>query len=62
MPRSLIIGANAALWARIDRAIVDRAALAPMINDRGIDFVSARVRNYQVHPYWGILADQLWVR
>jgi hypothetical protein len=26
-----------------------------------IDFVSARVRNYQPHPYWGIIADQLWI-
>jgi hypothetical protein len=23
---------------------------------------SARVRNYQFHPYWGIMADQVWLR
>ena len=37
------------------------AALAKWIH-RGIDFVSARVRNYQFHPYSGIIADQLWLR
>jgi len=52
----------AALWAQIDRDLVDQAASAPFINERAIDFVSARVRNYQSHPYWGIIADQLWLR
>jgi hypothetical protein len=33
-----------------------------MINERGIDFVSARVGNYQFHPNAGLIADQLWVR
>jgi len=54
--------AAAALWARIDRELVDRAAWVPLVNERGIDFLSARVRNYQVHPYWGLIADQLWLR
>jgi ABC-type transport system substrate-binding protein len=54
--------AAAALWAQIDRRLVDRAAWVPMINESGIDFLSARVANYQSHPYWGVLVDQLWVR
>jgi len=54
--------AAAALWARIDHELVDRAAWVPLVNERGIDFVSARVRNYEVHPYWGLIADQLWLR
>ena len=54
--------AAASLWARIDRRLVDRAAWLPMINERGIDFLSARVANYESHPYWGLLVDQLWVR
>jgi YVTN family beta-propeller protein len=54
--------AAAALWAKLDRELVDRAVWLPMVNERGIDFVSARVRNYQSHPYAGIIADQLWVR
>ncbi len=53
--------AAASLWARADRAVVDQAAWVPLVNPRLIDFVSARVRNYQHHPYWGILADQLVV-
>jgi ABC-type transport system substrate-binding protein len=44
--------AAAALWARIDREIVDQAAWVPFVNERGIGFVSARARNYEVHPYW----------
>jgi YVTN family beta-propeller protein len=50
-----------AAWARIDRELVDQAAWVPIVNQRGIDFVSARVRNYQFHPYWGLIADQLWL-
>jgi peptide/nickel transport system substrate-binding protein len=52
----------AALWSAIDRDLVDRAAWLPMINERGIDFLSGRVANYQSNPYLGLLADQLWVR
>ena len=53
--------AAADAWAELDRQLVDRAAWAPMINEHALDFVSARVHNYQAHPYWGILADQLWI-
>jgi ABC-type transport system substrate-binding protein len=54
--------AAAAAWSALDRRLVDRAAWVPMVDDQGIDFVSARVQNYQSHPYFGILADQLWLR
>jgi len=53
--------AAAAIGARIDRRLVDRAAWVPMINELGLDFVSERMHNYQFHPYWGLIADQLWV-
>jgi peptide/nickel transport system substrate-binding protein len=53
--------ANAA-WARLDHQLVDRAVWAPVANEHGLDFVSARVHNYQFHPYWGLIADQLWLR
>lgn len=53
--------AAATLWAQIDRKLVNRAAWLPMINERGLDFLSKRARNYQAHPYWGMLADQLWL-
>jgi YVTN family beta-propeller protein len=52
----------AGVWATIDRELVRRAVWVPLVDLGGIDFVSARVRNYQVHPYWGMIADQLWLR
>jgi peptide/nickel transport system substrate-binding protein len=53
--------AAANAWAELDRQLVDRALWAPMIDEHAIDFISARVHNYQAHPYWGIMADQLWI-
>jgi peptide/nickel transport system substrate-binding protein len=50
------------LWAIADRVIVDKSPFVPMYNEIAMDFVSARVGNYQYHPQWGILLDQLWVR
>ena len=53
--------AAAAVWANIDRELVDQAAWVPMVNERVVDFVSARVRNSQFHPYWGFIADRAWL-
>jgi YVTN family beta-propeller protein len=50
------------LWAKIDRALVDQAALVPLFNRQGIDFLSKRVGNYQHNSLFGMLIDQLWVR
>jgi peptide/nickel transport system substrate-binding protein len=50
------------LWARIDAAIVDHAPWVPLLNQRSVEFLSARVGNYQYHPIWGVLIDQVWVR
>jgi peptide/nickel transport system substrate-binding protein len=49
-------------WAAIDRQLVARAAWLPLVDLKGINFVSARVRNYQFQPYSGVIADQLWLR
>ena len=54
--------AASARWAAIDRQLVDRAAWAPFVNEHALDFVSARLANYLAHPFWGMLADQVWVR
>jgi YVTN family beta-propeller protein len=54
-------GANR-LWARLDRKVVDQAPWLPTVNLNMVDFVSQRVGNYQFHPQWGMLLDQLWVR
>src|SRR6266540_2589491 len=50
------------LWAKVDRAVVDQAAWAPIYNLNLVNFVSKRVGNYQYSPAHGLLIDQLWVK
>jgi peptide/nickel transport system substrate-binding protein len=50
------------LWAQVDHALVDRAVVVPIVNVRDRVFVSERVGNFQHHPLWGTLLDQLWVK
>lgn len=50
------------LWAEVEHALVDRAVAVPIANPRNRVFVSERVGNYQSHPLWGTLLDQLWVK
>jgi peptide/nickel transport system substrate-binding protein len=50
------------LWAEVDHALVDRAVVIPTVSPRFPVFVSDRVGNYQSHPLWGTLLDQLWVK
>ncbi len=50
------------LWARIDRDVVDQAPWVPLYNPSALVLLSARVGNYQFHPFWNLLLDQLWVR
>jgi peptide/nickel transport system substrate-binding protein len=54
--------ASTRVWAKVYRDILDRAPWLPTVTPTWTDFVSRRVGNYQFHPLWGILADQLWVR
>jgi DNA-binding SARP family transcriptional activator/ABC-type transport system substrate-binding protein len=54
--------AAAALWAKLDRELVNRAAAVPLVNAHQIDFVSAHVSNYQHNPIYGLVADQLQPR
>jgi peptide/nickel transport system substrate-binding protein len=49
-------------WAKVERMLVDAAPVAAFVNQRESDFVSARVGNYQHHPEWIVLFDQLWVQ
>ena len=51
-----------ARWADIDHELVDAAPWIPFSNGKEVDFVSKRVGNFQYHPEWGVLFDQLWVR
>jgi peptide/nickel transport system substrate-binding protein len=50
------------LWADIDRKIVGQAPWVPLYNPRAMVVLSTRVGNYQFHPLWRLLIDQLWVR
>jgi ABC-type transport system substrate-binding protein/DNA-binding SARP family transcriptional activator len=52
----------AALWASIDRQITDDAVWVPTVNQREVDLVSSRLRNYENNPVWGLLVDQSWLR
>jgi peptide/nickel transport system substrate-binding protein len=49
-------------WSHIDHELVDAAAWIPYSNGKELDLVSRRVGNFQYHPAWGALFDQLWVR
>ena len=51
------------LWASIDRILTDQAPWVPILTESTTVFVSARVGNCQVSPYYyGTLLDQMWVR
>jgi len=50
-----------ALWAAVDRRLVDRAYWVPTVNIRFAELVSGRLRNYQFSPVGGFIADQVWL-
>ena len=49
-------------WERVYRDIADQAPWLPTVTPTWTDFLSKRAGDYQFHPLWGILIDQLWVR
>jgi YVTN family beta-propeller protein len=51
-----------ARWQSIDRQLTDDAIWVPTVNQRQVDLVSKRVRNYEYNPVWGFLVDQSWLR
>jgi peptide/nickel transport system substrate-binding protein len=56
-------GAEAdALWHSAYRYLARSAPAAPLVNRRGVVFVSERLGNYQHHPLFGVLLNQAWVR
>jgi peptide/nickel transport system substrate-binding protein len=55
-------GAASQAWSTIDRQITDQAPWLPLYNPRLNILTSPRVGNYQYHPFFGLLLDQLWVR
>ena len=54
--------AAVALWARIERDVVDLAPWVPLFTPSHAHLVSKRVGNYQFNPDLRLLLDQLWVR
>ena len=49
-------------WARVDHEITDQAPWLPLYNPRVAIYLGTRVGNYQYHPFFLLLFDQLWVR
>jgi peptide/nickel transport system substrate-binding protein len=55
-------GAEAdARWHRAYRYLARSAPAAPLVNRRGAVLTSERLGNYQHHPLFGVLLDQVWV-
>jgi YVTN family beta-propeller protein len=50
------------LWESIDHQLTSDAPWVPTVNERDVELISARLRNYQYNPIWGFLADQAWLR
>jgi ABC-type transport system substrate-binding protein/streptogramin lyase len=55
-------GAASQTWSAIDRRLTDQAPWLPMYNPRLNIATSSRPGNFQYHPFYGVLLDQLWVR
>ena len=49
-------------WPQLYRQIDDAAPVVPLVNRRVVSLLSKRVGNFQQHPMWGPLLDQMWVR
>jgi YVTN family beta-propeller protein len=54
--------ASHGLWSDLDHDLVDLAAWVPLGNSITTNLVSQRLGNYQLHPQWGQLFEQMWVR
>jgi YVTN family beta-propeller protein len=54
--------AAAEIWSRIDHELAEQAPWVPLYNPRSLTALSVRVGNYEYHPFWQVLLDQLWVR
>jgi ABC-type transport system substrate-binding protein len=49
-------------WQRVETSLADQAPIVPLVNGNDISLTAERVGNYQYHPLWGPLIEQLWVR
>jgi peptide/nickel transport system substrate-binding protein len=55
-------GAAPALWQGAERAVLAQAPVVPADNPKNVAFVAGGVGNFQYHPEWGVLLDQLWLK
>ena len=51
-----------ALWQRAERAVLLQAPIVPTDNSKNVAFVAKGVGNFQYHPEWSVLLDQLWLK
>lgn len=51
-----------ALWARVDREVMELAVWVPYLTPRIGEPVAQRVGNTRFHPLWGPLVSQMLVR
>jgi YVTN family beta-propeller protein len=56
------VGAAGRLWALADRRLTDAAPVVPLTTQKTMTIVSRRVENFQYHPLWGVLYDQISIR
>ena len=49
-------------WRRVEAALAKQAPVVPLTNLQDTTVTAERVGNYQHHPLWGALLDQLWVK
>jgi YVTN family beta-propeller protein len=56
------VGAAGRLWGVADRHLTDAAPVVPLVNQKTMTILSRRVENFQYHPLWGVLLDQLSIR
>jgi ABC-type transport system substrate-binding protein len=49
-------------WGQVDRRLTDAAAWIAYTTPRQVRFLGERVGNYEHHPVWQTLLDQVWVR
>jgi peptide/nickel transport system substrate-binding protein len=49
-------------WRRVDAALAAASPTIPLVNENLVRLTAKRVGNYQSHPVWGPLLDQMWVK
>lgn len=51
-----------ARWDAVERRLATLAPVVPLVHNRIVTILGERTDNFQNHPLWGPLLDQLWVR